>query len=216
MEKKWLKLKKIDGTLMEEIMKKTTVGILMLVLCVLLAAEGTKLAYINSERIMVESKGTQEAQATFAAEQQAWQVELQTIEAEIERLNADYEQKKMILTESGKQEAEDKINGLLEERQQFIQEIYGETGTAVQRNAELLEPIVQKMSAVIEKVAVDNNIDMVLDAASGGILYAKPKMDITDLVIEEMDKADDDLETTTPSTPSTPQNSGSPQINDNK
>jgi Skp family chaperone for outer membrane proteins len=122
----------------------------------------------------------------------------------------------MILTESGKQEAEDKINGLLEERQQFIQEIYGETGTAVQRNAELLEPIVQKMSAVIEKVAVDNNIDMVLDAASGGILYAKPKMDITDLVIEEMDKADDDLETTTPSTPSTPQNSGSPQINDNK
>jgi outer membrane protein len=197
-------------------MKKTTVVILLTLLCVFLAAEGTKIAYINSERIMVESKGTQEAQATFAAEQQAWQNELQELEAEIERYNDDYEQKKVIMTESAKQEAEDKINGLLEERQQFIQEIYGENGTAVQRNAELLEPIVQKMSTVIEKVAVDNNYDMVLDAASGGILYAKPKMDITDLVIDEMDKADNDIDDDTQNSSSRPESSGSPQSNDNK
>ena len=132
-----------------------------------------------------------EAQATFSAEQQAWQTQLQEMESEIERLSSDYEQKKMILTETGKKEAEDKIEELMNNRQNFVQEIYGENGTAVQRNAELLEPIVTKMSSVIENVAIDNNIDIVLDASAGGILYAKPKMDITDLVIEAMDKAID-------------------------
>ena len=172
-------------------MKKVYILIAILIIGSLLIAESVKIAYINTERIMTESKETQEAQATFSAEQQAWQTQLQEMESEIERLSSDYEQKKMILTETGKKEAEDKIEELMNNRQNFVQEIYGENGTAVQRNAELLEPIVTKMSSVIENVAIDNNIDIVLDASAGGILYAKPKMDITDLVIEAMDKAID-------------------------
>jgi len=45
------------------------------------------------------------------------------------------------------------------------------------------------LKVVIEKVAVENNYSMIFDAATGGLLYAKPSMDITDLVLEELEKS---------------------------
>ena len=170
-------------------MKKSLILVLLLIVSSLLIAESEKIVYIDTERILEESKDTQEAQRLFAIEQENWQAQLNEMEAELERLNTEYESKKMILTETGKAEAEEKINQLLEQRQAFIQEIYGENGIAIQKNAELLEPILTKLKNVVEKVAIENNYSIVLDAASGAIRYAKQNLDITDEIIEEMDKA---------------------------
>jgi outer membrane protein len=137
---------------------------------------------------MAESKDTQEAQKTFANEQQNWQTQIADLNTEIERLKSEYDAKKMVLTEDGKKEAEDKIKELETERDNLIQEIYGENGKAIQRNAELLQPIMAKLKTVIEKVAVENNYSLILDASGGAILYAKPSLDITDMIIDELNK----------------------------
>jgi Skp family chaperone for outer membrane proteins len=44
---------------------------------------------------------------------------------------------------------------------------------------------------VIEKIAIENNYSLVLDAATGAIGYAKTKFDITDIILEEMEKTYD-------------------------
>ncbi len=171
-------------------MKSTITTIVMAILAgTILIAESIKIAYIDTERVMAESRDTQEAQNVFQTEQESWKNEISELDAEIERLYSEYETKKMILTESGKQEAEDKINELSIEREALVQEIYGESGKAMQRNAELLEPILTKLKNVIEKVSVENNYTIVLDASAGGILYAKPSLDITDDIILELDEA---------------------------
>ena len=170
-------------------MKKALILMILLIATSLLFAEAEKIVYIDTERVLEESKDTQEAQRLFAIEQENWQVQIDEMETELERLNTEFESKKMILTETGKAEAEEKINQLLDQRQAYIQEIYGENGTAIQKNAELLEPILTKLKNVIEKVAIENNYSIVLDAASGAIRYAKPNLDVTDQIIEEMDKA---------------------------
>jgi outer membrane protein len=170
-------------------MKKLMLAAIALLLTVsVVYAESQNIVYIDSERIMMESQDTQEAQQMYQSEQKEWDEEIAELEEQIDALNNEYESKKMILTESGKVEAQEKINQLLEKRQQKIQEIYGDQGLAMQRNAELLEPILEKLRNVIEKVAVENNYDMVLDVASGAVRYAKPKLDITDQVIEEMNE----------------------------
>lgn len=170
-------------------MKKTLILLILLLAFSLLFSESEKIVYIDTERVLEESKDTQEAQRLFAIEQENWQAELEEMDTELERLNTEYESKKMILTETGKAEAEETINQLLSQRQTFIQDIYGENGIAIQKNAELLEPILTKLKNVIEKVAIENNYSIVLDAASGAIRYAKQNLDITDQIIEEMDKA---------------------------
>ncbi len=171
-------------------MKKIVLTIVFaVILTTLVFAEAEKLAYIDTDRIMMTSPETQEAQTILMGERQKWEQEIADMDAEIEQLYADYESKKMILTESGKQEAETKIMSLSEARQAKVQELFGENGTFVQRQNELLAPILNKLKTIIEKVAIENNYSIILDASAGSILYAKPSLDITDSILDEMEKA---------------------------
>jgi hypothetical protein len=47
----------------------------------------------------------------------------------------------------------------------------------------------EKLTHAIKKVADENDLQMVFDAAAGGLLYAIPSMDYTDFVIEQMNSA---------------------------
>jgi len=163
--------------------------VLAVILTTLVFAEAEKIAYIDTDRIMMTSPETQEAQTILMGERQKWEKEIADMDAEIEQLYADYESKKMILTESGKQEAEAKIMSMSEARQAQVQEIFGENGKFVQRQNELLAPILNKLKTIIEKVAIENNYAIILDASAGSLLYAKPNLDITDSILDEMNKA---------------------------
>ena len=163
--------------------------VLAVILTTLVFAEAEKLAYIDTDRIMMTSPETQEAQTILMGERQKWEQEIADMDVEIEQLYSDYESKKMILTESGKQEAETKIMAMSEARQAKVQEIFGENGTFVQRQNELLAPILNKLKTIIEKVAVENNYSIILDASAGSILYAKPNLEITDSILDEMEKS---------------------------
>jgi len=153
-----------------------------------LFAEGIKIAYIDTDRVMAVSTDTQEAQQTLMAERTKWETEINEMDMEIQALMTDYEQKKLVLTEQGKIEAETKITELTQDRQARVQELFGDQGTFMQKQNELLEPILTKLKAIIDRVSVEENYTIVLDAASGGILYAKSSLDITDQIIDEMNK----------------------------
>lgn len=153
-----------------------------------LFAEGIKIAYIDTDRVMAVSTDTQEAQQTLMAERTKWETEINEMDMEIQALMTDYEQKKLVLTEQGKIEAEAKITELTQTRQARVQELFGDQGTFMQKQNELLEPILTKLKAIIDRVSVEQNYTIVLDAASGGILYAKSSLDITDMIIDEMNK----------------------------
>ncbi len=151
-------------------------------------AQTLKIAYLDTDKIMMESAITQEAQTIFMAEREGWERELLRMEEEIERLRSEFEARKLTLTESGKAQAEERIQEKVRERRQYIENIFGEGGLAMQRNAELLEPIMDKLRDSIERIAHDNNYSIIFDAIGGGILYAKPDLDITDLVIEDLNR----------------------------
>ncbi|MCF7858968.1 MAG: OmpH family outer membrane protein [Candidatus Cloacimonetes bacterium] len=170
-------------------MKKTVLTILFVVMLASISlAETEKIAYVDTDRIMMSSPETQEAQTILMGERKKWEKEIGDMDAEIDRLYADYESKKMILTESGKKEAEAKIRAMTESRQAKVQELFGENGKFVQKKNELLAPILNKLKTIIEKISVENNYSYVFDASAGSILYAKPNFDITDMILEEMEK----------------------------
>ncbi len=159
----------------------------MIILSAALQAE-MKIAYIDTDRIMMASADTQQAQTILMGARQEWEKEISDLDAQIKQLENDFESKKMILTKSGKEEAEAKIDEMKAEREQKVQEYFGENGKFYQKQNELLEPILTKLKNVIEKISVEDNYTVVLDAAAGSILYAKPSLDITDKVIGELEK----------------------------
>lgn len=154
-----------------------------------LFAAKSHMGYIDSERILQESDDAQEAQKLFEAEMDAWEQQISDLETEIEELRTQYQNKRLVLTQAGREEAEAEIADSEAELSQLIQDIYGENGLAATKNSELLQPVMEKLTDAIKTVADENNLEMIFDAAAGGMLYAIPGLDYTDHVIDEMNTA---------------------------
>jgi len=167
---------------------KYFIAVIFVLTSVFLWSESEQIVYYNSDLVLENNIELQEAEATLTNEIQQWELEIEDIETEIETLTSEYEQRKLTLLPSGQREAEEAIAQLEQERDNKIQEIYGEKGKVINRNNELIQPVMNKLRTVIELVAIENNYSIVLDASMGVIGYAKSKLDITDTIIEEMEK----------------------------
>ena len=172
------------------IMKKVILLMLALGCTLAIYAQTVRVAYINSTKIMTESNDTREAQRLFQLERDRWEKEVDELSAEIQRLEREFETRRLTLSESGKKEAEDRITARKRERQQRVEQIFGEGGIAERRNNELLAPIMEKLRTVLDRIAVDQNYTVIFDAASSGIVWAQERLDITLEVIVEMNRSD--------------------------
>ena len=171
-------------------MKKIIFLAMVLILAFGLYAQNVRIAYVDTDRIMAESNSTRDAQRLFQISMENWRREIEDIESDIQRLENEYETRRMTLSESGKVEAEDRIRARMVERQQLVQRIMGEDGLAAQRNAELLAPIMEKLRAVIDRISIEENYTIVFDASSSGIIWAQERLDITQQVIIELNRAE--------------------------
>jgi len=151
-------------------------------------AQAVKIAYINTDKVIAQCNDTKEIQRVFSAERQNWEDQIKELDDTSKQLQSDFDKKKLTMTESGKRDAQAKIDAKNAERDRMIDEYFGENGKAKQRYQELIEPVTKKINGIIEKIAVDENYSLILDVSTGVVLYAKQNMDITDQVIDEMNK----------------------------
>jgi outer membrane protein len=152
------------------------------------AARELKIGYIHSQKILAEFQESIEAQRTLDEEQKKWVEEAQKKEQEIKTLEEELENQSLLLSDEKKTEKMAQIQTKYLEYQRFQQEIWGETGKLYQRNKELTQPIIDKVNTVITKLGKDGNYDVVFDAAVGNIVYAKDEFDMTQLVLDDLNK----------------------------
>ncbi len=70
------------------------------------------------------------------------------------------------------------------------EEFFGPNGQAEKRNHELTQPLLEEINHALEVVAGRNGYDLVLDCINGNIAFAIKELDVTDLVLRELEKAD--------------------------
>lgn len=167
-------------------MKKSVIVIALLTAFILLTAG--KLGYVNSNRIFNSYKGIGDINTKIDKELEQWRKEVTRMQNEIDDLEIKYKDQEPMLSEEAKVRKRDEINSKKEQINQFIESIWGENGKAVQINKQLLKPVVEKISAVLQKIAEEEQYDMILDVADGNIMYAVPSLDLTQRVIDELNK----------------------------
>jgi outer membrane protein len=168
-------------------MRKILLIAILMVIAFGLYAQNVKVAYINTEEIMSKSSLFRGAQTQFNLAREEWVKQIQDIEADIDRIERQLNTGLMIL-ESGKREAEENRRNLIRERQQMIERIFGDNGLAEQENARLMGPILERLFEVLKKIGEDENYTMIFDSSSSGLLWAEPRLNITNQVIAEMDR----------------------------
>ncbi len=147
-----------------------------------------KIGYVDSMRLRTGFREFTDAQAKFDQDVKTWEDEAAQMRQSIDSLEKDLEKTALILSEAKRKEKEDSLAAQERRYQKFTNDVFGPGGKAEKRNAELTKPILDKINLVLEKIATEENIIMIFDSVNGNIAYAKKNLDLTDLVLEELDK----------------------------
>ena len=157
------------------------------------ASAEIKMGYIDSQKILEQYKPYQDALKEFGRYEEELGREINTMQNDLVKMQETYERQALLLSEKRKQEEQQAIMKKQQELQRFVQEASDpQRGRLARKTAELSEPIIQKVNAIIKQVAEDEGFDFVLNSAA--LAYAKEAHDLTEKVLESLAK---DLEAQT-------------------
>lgn len=149
-------------------------------------AADLRAGYIDSARIFVEFKDAQEAQARFDRMVTGWRDEAAEKEKAVAQLRQEVRDQSPILSAARRQEKEAALQRAIGEYDAFIQDVWGPTGRAYTENERATSELVQRIRTAVEKIAGQKGLELVLDAASGYIVYADKTLDLTSEVLAEL------------------------------
>jgi outer membrane protein len=146
----------------------------------------TRFGYIDSGRIFTEYAAAKDAQARFDRQVQGWRDEATEKEKVVSQLRVEVRDQSPILSSLKRQEKEEALQKAISEYERFIQDVWGPQGRASQENERATAEVVRLIRAAVEKVAGEKNLNLVLDSASGVIIYADRTLDVTGDVLTEL------------------------------
>lgn len=167
-------------------MKKSIVFILVLILAAAaLFTEEQKIAYINSDMVLEKSKDGQRIQTIISTLQEEWNNQLSQKETVLQAKYEEYDNLPVMVEENVRKGLEQEIIELEDQYRKLQDEIRQKANS---KQEELLLPIFQKLGNVTQKVAEANGYTAVFDLNMSGFVYIDSTLDLTNQVLEEMDK----------------------------
>tara|TARA_B100000700_G_C14912982_1_gene793209 strand:- start:316 stop:795 length:480 start_codon:yes stop_codon:yes gene_type:complete len=148
------------------------------------ASAQLKIGYILSERIRTEYEEFKEAESQLQLEYRKVQFEFDQMGLKMDSLRQDYEVKRLMALDKG-ESIRQEIEQMEKQIQNFQAEKIGPQGELMRKQAQLEYEILGKVKKAVDKVAIDGGFDYIIDA-SVGLLYFKPKYDMTDDVLHEL------------------------------
>jgi len=146
-------------------------------------AQAARVGYVNSSQVLAEYEPAQEARQGLEAAQQEAQSELQLLDRGLRAAFDEYQQQAMTMTPEARQAREQELAN----QQQALQSRTQELDIQFQeRQAELLQPIMERVTAVIEEIRVEGGYALILDSASQAILAGDPALDLTQEVLNRL------------------------------
>jgi outer membrane protein len=154
------------------------------------AAAQTKFAFINSQQILAVAPGRAEAEAAFQKEVDNVRSEEKAMSDSLQQMIQAYQNVEATLSPADKTSRETAIRAKqasFQQRQQQLEQ------SAQQKQAELIQPIFDKINKVLSDVRVEDNYTAIMDVNpgnGGGTVVAYDKnLDITDRIIARVKSA---------------------------
>jgi len=164
------------------------ISLIVLLLMASIIAKDVKIGYIDSERIYQNYQETTSAKAALDREIVKFRKSADSLKTRADSAESEYESQKLMLSEVGKATKLTEIEQLRDEYTRYVESVWGKGGKIELKNRELLTPIVTKINEAVNKIAKEEGYTIILDAADAKIVYADAGLDLTDVVLEELNK----------------------------
>lgn len=160
-------------------------AVLTLLFTASLDAQATRIGYVHVQEVLAQYPPAQAARDQLEGASNRWTNEIQSLTADWQRAFDEYQQQQMSMTPEARQTREQEIQaqGLaLQNRDQEIQVL------AQQLRDDLLQPIMDDISAVIEEIRVEGGYGLILDADSNVILAADESLNLTPELLARLEE----------------------------
>jgi len=143
-------------------------------------AEDFKLGYVDMQRALNETDDGKKAKAALKKVFDQKQKELDEQQAALKKDIEDLDKKRTLLPPDQVREKEAE----LQSRMQKVQQTYLRHQQDLQaKEQEATSKIFERMNKILGKIALAENFTMILDKTQGGIVFAKPSLDLTNDLI---------------------------------
>ncbi len=154
-------------------------------------AQNVKFGYIDSEKLMQELPETATAKATLEKETKDAEKHIATMQAEYQKLYQSYVENDQLAKESTekwssliKTEKETEIQALMQRMQEFEKTA---STSLQQKQAQLLQPIIDKVNKAIEEVGKEGKFTEIKDVTQMLYFSKEQFIDITPLVKKKLE-----------------------------
>lgn len=149
-----------------------------------------KFAYVDTQYILDNLPEFTEAQAQLDEMSLQWQKEIEQKFAEVDKMNQEYQAQQVLLPEDMKTRKEAEIREADKAARDLQRQRFGKDGDLMKKRQELVKPIQEKVYNSIQEVATNNNYSIIFDKAGAlTIMYANPKYDVSDEVLDNLGAA---------------------------
>ncbi len=170
-------------------MKKILGGLIvfLVIACAGLTAQAqdAKIAYIDAQRLILESAPGKEAAGKMEKLQKEKQAQLDKIELNIKKLAEQLSAKSPAMSEKAKADLEDQYQQELKNRERFLKDAQEELR---KKEASLIKPIRDDLDKIISDYGKKNALDIIFDSKMPGLIYASDRIDITKPILDIYNK----------------------------
>ncbi|MGB0523977.1 MAG: OmpH family outer membrane protein [Flammeovirgaceae bacterium] len=146
-----------------------------------------KLAYVDSQKLLANYEGMQQAQKAFQAKAVAWQANVDTLGKALQVKLAHHEKNLTTMTKREKQLSVELLKTKKQQLQQYQQAV-GQKAQEEEQKA--MQAVLEEVNAFLEAYGKEQGYQVILAATqAGNIAYADESIDITDEVVEKLNQA---------------------------
>lgn len=162
----------------------------LLIACLLglgISGFSQKYAIIDTRYILDKMPEYKEAQKQLDDITEGWTKDIDTRQADLDKMYKDYEAEQVMLSDDLKKKREDQLFNKEKELRDLQRKRFGFEGDLFKKRQELVKPIQDKVYNAVQKISVQRGYDFVLDKSEGiTIIFADPKLDKSEDVLKEL------------------------------
>lgn len=144
-----------------------------------------KLAVVDIQRCLLETKQGQAGTRTLEKALARTQAKLERAQRDLQKQVADLQAKAAMLSQQEGMRRQEELMRKEQELQQLIQESQAKLA---EKESQLMDKVYRNVSNIVRTMAKEDGIQIVLVRSPMSVLYANPKIDLTNKVITAYDK----------------------------
>ena len=168
-------------------MKRVVLMMSMVLLCTLASTVmAQKFALIDMEYILKNIPQYEMTNEQLNQLSERWQGEVDKIQEEVLNLHKSYQNDLVFLSNDMKKNRLEEIYKKEQEAMELKRKYFGAEGELYQRRSKLVEPIMDEVYEACKAIAAEKGYDVIVECTSTSIIFASPKIDISNEVLLKM------------------------------